>query len=130
MIKYHTKPGMMLLTTVLLMGAVSLMVAVSIANRGIGEMSISYSDNQGIRAQNMAEGCTQNALLRLSRNSSYSGETLTVQDGVCVIAVETNGSNATIRTQATVGTWVRYITAQITVLGRSITIDSWKQSQS
>lgn len=122
------RPGMMLLTTVLLMGAVALMIALSVANRGIGELSTSFNENQGIRAYDLAEGCAQNSLLRLSQNPAYTGETLSLNEGDCVISVQSNGNDRTVSVSATVQAWTHHLILQLTISGTSITINEWNHS--
>lgn len=128
MILHSSRSGMMLLTTVMIMGAVSLIVAFGIANRSLQEVSIGFGGMQGSRALALAEGCAQEALLQLSRDSGYSGDTLAIHDGTCEIEVTANGSNRTILSSTTVESWTRAVTVDITISGRNITIVNWQQS--
>lgn len=51
---------------------------------------------QGQAALYVAESGAENALLRLLRNPTYTGEVLQIGDGTATITVTTSGSNKTI----------------------------------
>lgn len=91
---WRTRPGAMLFITVLIVGTIGLIVAASVASRGHGEISMGESTVADQQATAHAHTCAQDVLYRLSLNSSYTGETLTIG---------TNGDTC-ISTIATVGT--------------------------
>lgn len=66
---------------------------------------------QGSVAYEVAQSGVENAILRLIRDSSYTGETLTVGNGTAVIQVTHNSTAYTITSTGTVGNFVRKIEA-------------------
>lgn len=80
---------------------------------------------QGTLALQTANSGAENAILRLIRNPTYTGETITIGDGVATITV--TGSNpATILSVGQVGNFVRKV--QVNTSGISfLTITSWRE---
>lgn len=75
-------------------------------------------------AANAAESGVENALLRLIRNPSYSGETLTV-DTASVIITVTGTTTKTITSEATVGSYVYTAQATAEYVNNRLTVTSW-----
>jgi len=119
------RPAAMLLTTVLIMGAAALTISLSLALRGIGELDMGFSENQSKETLALADGCVQEALLRLSRNAGYAGGVVSVEDGSCTITVTSAGTQRTISVNATIDRWTRKITARVDIA--SMTLIDWKQ---
>jgi hypothetical protein len=94
-------------------------VFVSISNT---QSSSKFAD--GFSAYDIAESGIENALLRLLRNPSYTGETLTVGDGTATIIVSGTGPY-TIVSSGQVGNFRRQITAVTNDTGGALTITSW-----
>lgn len=78
---------------------------------------------QGTLAYYSAETGIENALLRLLRDSSYTGETMTVDQGTVVVQVSGN----TITSTATVANSIRKIQVQTLYNNNVLTISSWKE---
>jgi hypothetical protein len=81
---------------------------------------------QSTRAYYIAESGTENALLRLLRDPSYTGETLPVSEGSTVITVTGTGPY-TIVSQGIVGTYKRAIQVNAQFINSALTITSWKE---
>lgn len=64
---------------------------------------------QGSIAYEVAQSGADNAILRLMRDSSYTGETLPVGNGTATITVTKSGNSYTIISIGTVGSFVRKI---------------------
>ena len=64
---------------------------------------------QGTVAYQLAQTGADNAVLRLLRDPSYTGETMTLSDGTVVTQVSGNGYPFTILSQGTVGNFSRQI---------------------
>ncbi len=123
-----SRPGAMLLMTVLIAGAVALTIGLSIALRGIGELDMGFSENQTLETLAIADGCAQEALLRLSRDSDYLGATgLTVGEGACNITVSGSGDERTVSVDATLDRWSRNVTMELDLSTSPITIVGWSQ---
>ncbi len=84
---------------------------------------------QGAIAYYVAEGGIENALIRLLRDPTYTGETLPVGTGTAVITVTGSSSSYTITSKGTVGNFLR--TIQVTAGYNSsniLTISSWQEN--
>src|SRR5258708_4889168 len=84
---------------------------------------------QGAIAYYVAEGGIENALIRLLRDPTYTGETLPVGTSTAVITVTGSSSSYTITSKGTVGNFLR--TIQVTAGYNSsniLTISSWQEN--
>ena len=122
-----TRPGAMMLMTVLVAGAVALTVGLSLALRGIGELDMGIAESQSLETFAIAEGCIDEALLRLSHDVSYMGESLSLGDGDCTISVTIDGSERIINVTATMKRWTRKIKVRVDLAGPQVTILEWQQ---
>ncbi len=123
--------GFIALTSVLIISAVVLAIAVSVSLLGIGEANSSLTFARGEETKKVAESCVEEALLRLRDTGSYSGGTLSVGNGSCTIAVSGAGSNKTIDVIATLSGPPQYVRKlQVTVkrVGNSVNVLSWSES--
>ncbi len=78
---------------------------------------------QGTDAYYAAESGAENALLRLLRNPSYSGETLAVDKGTVVIQVKNGIATST----ATVANSIRKIQVDTVYNNNVASVTSWKE---
>jgi len=81
---------------------------------------------EGMRSYYVAESGIENALLRLLRDPSYSGETLPVSDGTATITV-TGANPYTVTSVGTVGEFMRTIVVSAKYEDNELKIDSWKE---
>ena len=116
----------MLLITVLIIGSVSLFVSLGVAIRGITELDMGLAEHQSMEALAIADGCIQESLLRLSRDSGYTGGTYTIADGSCTISVSGAGSERIIDVSATVNRWTRRLQANVSLAG-GVELLYWEQ---
>lgn len=81
---------------------------------------------EGLIAHQIAESGAENAMLRLLRNPSYTGETLTVGDGTATITV--TGSNPkTIQSTGVNGNFRRTIQVIADDSSGPLTVTSWRE---
>lgn len=81
----------------------------------------------GSQAYAAAENGVENALLRLIRNPSYSGETLTMDGGQgVVITVNTASGTSVIMSSGTYGNTMKQVEVKVHYNGGVLYIDSWK----
>ena len=81
----------------------------------------------GDQALQYAQVGLENSLLRLERDNTYSGETLTLTSGTATITV----SGTTTKTIVSVGasnTAVRTVTATATISGGVVTLSNWAET--
>jgi hypothetical protein len=88
--------------------------------------SASGRTQEGAVAYSVAESGVENALLRLLRDPSYTGETLAVGSGSAVITV-TGTNPKTIVSQGTSGNYYRTLQAVASDSAGILTVTSWKE---
>lgn len=114
------------LVTFLLLILISLTITsvasiVSIVNSQSGEKL-----EQGTVTAEAAESGAENALLRLLRDPSYTGETVTIGTATVVITV-TGSSTKTITAIATNGNFKRQIQIIASYTNNVLTVTSWNE---
>ncbi|MFH1089109.1 MAG: hypothetical protein V1716_01645 [Candidatus Uhrbacteria bacterium] len=119
--------GAAALLTIVIIGAASLIMAISAAQLGLGELEMGYTEGKGSAVLSFADGCGEEALARLRKNSAYTGETLTVGDRSCIITVTGGGAERTVASVATIGSYTKKIQMQITLNNSVITINNWSE---
>lgn len=85
---------------------------------------------EGMIAYQIAESGAENGLLRLLRDPSYTGETLTVGNGSAVILATGSGTVATpyfITSTGTKGNFVKKVEVQATYLNNLFSVISKKE---
>lgn len=105
-------------------------IAVTVITSGLINMLINTTaatrTQVGDTAYSVAESGVENALIRLLRDSSYVGETLTVGTGNAVVTV--TGSNPkTIISTGTYGAFKRKITVVASDSAGILSVTSWKE---
>lgn len=81
---------------------------------------------QSIHALETAEAGAENAIIRLIRNPSYTGETLTINDGNATVSVS-GSSPKLIRSVGQVGAFSRTIHVEVSVNGGVVLVTSWQE---
>lgn len=96
--KVNNQRGYTLIISVVVISTILLMIATVSARRVQDAFFASIDLSQSIRAQALAEGCAEIALLKFARNSAYAGdETIYIGNDTCSIL---SVSNNLIRIQA------------------------------
>lgn len=75
---------------------------------------------------NIAESGAENALMRLIRDTNYSGETLPVGNGTALVTV-TGTNPKTIRSTGTNGNFQRTVEITVNYTNNILTVSSWKE---
>ena len=91
----------------------------------INSISVSKSA-EGTLAYYVAESGVENALLRLLRDPSYTGETLTVGTGTAIITV-TGANPKTVVSVGQSGNFKRTVQAQMTYNNGYYTFSNWRE---
>lgn len=120
--------GAAALLTIVLIGAATLLMAVSVARLSVGELEMGYLEGKGSSALASADGCAEEALQRLRKNNSYTGGTFSVGGASCIIVVTGSGASRTISSTATVDTFTKKIQMQVAINNAVLTIVSWNES--
>lgn len=108
-----------LIITTVTIGAIALMILNSGTTSKLQDGSIAYY---------VAESGAENALLRVLRDPTYTGESLPVGDGNATIVV-TPGSPTTIVSTGVYGNFVRTIQVTADFTGGYYTVNSWREIQ-
>lgn len=119
--------GAAALLMIIIIGVASLIMATSASRLGLGELEMGYDEGKGSAALSLADGCAEEALERLRKNSAYAGGTLSVGAGSCMMSVSGSGSSRIIDSSATIGSYTKKIELQITINSSVISITSWSE---
>lgn len=83
---------------------------------------------QGNLALTNAQTGAENALVRLERNPSYSGGSMTLARGTATISISGTAASKAIVSVGTVGNLHRTVTVSVTISGQTLSVDSWKET--
>lgn len=119
--------GAIALVTVLAVGFVSLIIALSVSLAGLGELQMGLEEIQSAESYRLAESCLEEAALRLKRDASYSGGSLSMGGNSCTITVLANGSQRTVNVSADVNNHVRKIEMVADIVTRGLNVTSWQE---
>lgn len=127
------KKGVALLPMIIAMSFVVLVVVVSLASLGFVEISIGSAQKRADEAFFVANAGYQDALIRITRNKSYSntGYDLTVGNGTATIVVELNAPSAGKSRITSTGVVVNskrkiQVVVTVTTFGK-VTVDSFAE---
>jgi len=110
-----TSRGFIGLLTVIVLGALVLATGISIAFIGQTQLVLSGHMDYEHATRVVASACMDEASYRLGLNSAYTGGTVPVGADSCVIAVSGSGATRTVTVTATVGSYVKRVTATATL---------------
>ncbi len=98
---------------------------------GVGGMEMAQAWQGANGALDVAEGCVENALERLSFDSNYNGETLSQGDKSCIITVIKVGSpmtTANLQIDGAKGNYHQKIFVSLEVNDGKFNIISWQEN--
>lgn len=124
--KINKKPAMAVLTSVLIISAVLLTIALGMGVNAISENQIGLYQSKAQRLLINAEGCVDEALTQLSGDDTYTGDTITIDGSSCTIVVSGNGSNRTIDVTASESDYTKNLRIEAS-LNPTMTISSWQE---
>lgn len=123
--------GFIALVSILIVGALVLVVSIGVSLRAIGETQMSLGQEFGNRARVLADACAEYALMQLKNNLQYSGnETILLDetDSCDILPVEGSGNeNRTVKTQATSTGFMRKIHIEIARVNPTTQITLWEE---
>lgn len=112
---------MLLFYVAIALTVISFSIALTISN-SLGSMQ----EEQGNHALEIAESGAENALLRLVRDPSYGGETLTVGSGDATVTIGGQDTKTITSTGVTNG-FTRVVEAEVAISDGTITLLSWQE---
>jgi hypothetical protein len=125
--KFFKKSGQSLISLIIYM-----VIAVIIISGAVAVIIINSKATtvlyRGAVSQNLAEAGMENALIRLLRNPSYSGETLAIGPDSVLIQVSGGGANPYVITSSgTTGSSKRTIQVEAEYNDNILTVTSWRE---
>lgn len=125
----HTTPyssGQVMITMLYVM-VIGMLVTTGAAYALIGNTQATTTYELGSLARTAAESGLENAMLRLIRNPSYTGETLVIDANTRAIITVSTASGIVVTSTGSAGSAERHMEAQIHYNGDILSIDSWKE---
>ncbi len=121
--------GYVALVSVLIVGAMGVIVATGVILLGLSWSRTSFALTQSLQAKTSADACVEEALQRIKDSTPFSGSgTLTLGLGGCTYTVTNNGAqNRSVVSVGTVGTVVRKVSVTLDKISPSINITSWRE---
>ena len=119
--------GVAMLLVIIVLTASTLIVATSVLFSGLGELDMGYTYQCGEEAFALGDGCLEETLHRLDIDSGYSGGSLALSNGSCIISVSGSASNKIIYATSTVGNCNKRLQANIIIGSGSTSVSSWKE---
>lgn len=124
--------GISLLIVVVILGTALLIMSLGAFIIGFGEREGGDAVREAGETLAVADGCMNEALLRLSRDSLYgsggSAIPFTAPNGSCTITVQdTGGGSRQIDVSATGESSVKHIRAGALISGAAVTLTSWEE---
>lgn len=123
-IKNHTSGYIAVVLLVFVV--VSVIMATAAVNVSIANLSAVSDYEQGTQAMAVAQSGAENGLLRLIRDPSYTGETLTVDQGTAEISV-TGTNPQTMVVVGNLGTKKRTLRLSIDRTDGVVNVTSWQE---
>jgi len=127
-IKLNNNQGYIALITVLVVLAVSMIVAISAVLNSTNEMQMGYTSGKAEETFNVADACAEEAMLRLKREPHLSAiSDLSIGAGSCIIEIQNLGAeNRRLKITGQVGNIYRLIEIELTV-GSDWQVTSWQE---
>lgn len=120
--------GYIALITVLIVMAVVLTTATTVALLAIGEAQSGFSIFKGDETLTFVEGCAEDYLLKIrSQGASFVAGNITRPEGTCTIIVNSGDPNWNITVSTTDTTYKRSIRIVFTRNATGIALTSWKE---
>lgn len=127
----YKNKGVVALTTVLIIGAGTLIIAVAISLYGLSELQAGYYYIESNIAVDTSDSCFEEAVYRIKLNPSFASSSFDVGEDGCSILVSTSGTNDRIISASSTATeYTSEIDANVTILnndqGTATGIDLYK----
>ena len=122
---FKQKKGQALLM-LLVFSVIGLLVGSAATTLVLVNSSNAQKSQAGLTVLQIAEGGMENALIRILRNPSYIGETLTVGEGIATITVTGSGP-FTLTSVGSIGNFSRTIQVIADYNNNILTVTSWRE---
>ena len=122
---FSDQQGLSLLVIIVIVSMSMLVLSLGASLMGLGELEMSTISNDAHATQTHADGCAEEALVRLRDNEAYPGGSFTYDDGSCAVSVSSSGSNRTLFVTSTRGVYVHALQLEAVHNGNTITVTTW-----
>ncbi|MCX6795326.1 MAG: hypothetical protein NT165_01155 [Candidatus Falkowbacteria bacterium] len=121
--------GYITLLSVLIVGAVSIAITVSLILLGLSSSRTGLSYQQMFQAKNLAHSCAEEGLEKIRESSAFSGSgSISASQGSCTYLVTNLGGNSrTVDATGTVLTVIRRASVSVTAINPLIVVSSWQE---
>jgi len=125
--KTVNQKGYIALIAVLIVLAVTLAIGLTLNILSIGETQAGLLKQQSAQSFTLADGCLQEAYLRIKRNNNYPGGSLNITEGSCTITVASQGPKRTITVESDINNIKRRFESEIRIVGNNIQVNYWQE---
>lgn len=120
--------GAAALVAIIIVTALVVLISVSMGVVAMNNLETGFSAQRSGDVLLTAESCAEEAVLRLGRDATYSGEVLTVDDVTCtIIVIGTPCGDCAITSEASAAGFTRSIQVEVSVSGSTVDITSWEE---
>lgn len=119
--------GYVALTTVIIVGAVVMVITLSISIISISGIQTSLSTKKSSESLDITDGCGELVLREIRNNPSYSATSLTLQQGTCNLQITENAGNYIIIIDTTIESHTKTVTIDATRTASGVSVNSWQQ---
>lgn len=130
--KQYKQSGQAMIS-ILLVLALSLIFITTTAMIYLTEGDLSFNTKKSNEIYYNGEAALEDAIMKLVRNSNYSGETLTLDDGSAIISVVLgpgpDQKTINVKSISNSGKYIRNLSAVVGTGGRIISLVSWRENE-
>ena len=124
---YKSKKGVAALITIVVISASILTMALTSSLLGLGELELGFTSSKGAEALSVVDSCVEEAIIRLERDSGYTGGTLNLGNGSCTTSIVANVNDRIITVVGNVGEYYKKVEVDTTLSSGKININSWQE---
>ena len=131
--KFHNQEGVVLLVTVMIILAVTLLTSLTVSMGGINELDLGFSQDQSQRALQIADSCAEDAYFRVKKNPGFTTGSITLAEGNCTISIVPSGATRSITATGVFRDYTRDVFAETAVTtngagnAKGLTISQWNE---
>jgi len=119
--------------TVLIISVIALSIGVAVALLGSNELIFGLTAEQSHSLLQQADGCAEEAYLRLKKDPAYTGGSIPYADGTCTVVVTGGGSTRTVTSTLTIGNFTKSVEADVSLQANTagnaegIDVTAWEE---
>jgi len=126
-----TENGFIALVSIVIVGAIALVISVGLSLRSIGEMKMSLNEQLSNTALSLADACVEYGIAQLKNDLNYAGDETIIIDGsdsCFIFAVEGSGNdNRIIKTQAIFSGFTKKVEVVIAQVNPATQVTLWEE---